>query len=77
MPRTVEQIESELHAINQQRDELTQKGKVLAQELDQARSTESAAQKLAAMGSAERTALAQMLQAGSIPSGEQFGNIGG
>lgn len=77
MPRTVDQIEDELRAINQQRDELAQKARTLAAELEHVKSAESAAQKLAAMGPAERAALAQMLQAGSIPSGEQFGNIGG
>lgn len=76
MPRTVEQIEDELRAVNKQRDELTQQARSLAEELDQLKYAESAARKLASMQPAERAALAQMLQAGSIESGEAFGKIG-
>lgn len=69
---TIEELESELKAINDQRDALSKRAKELAAELDKKRHIEAARARLAAMSGPEREALALVIEAETIPSAESF-----
>lgn len=76
MAQSVAELEQELATTNAQRDALAKKAKALAEALDVARATEQAQAKLAKMSDTERAALAQMLSAQGVASGEKFGTPG-
>lgn len=71
--RTVETIEAELAAVNAERDTLAAKARQLSQELSEAKAHQSVADTIAGMTETERTALAQIVGATSVPSAEAFG----
>ena len=74
---SVAQLETLSAKLAAERAKLSDEHKVVAAALTAKRSAAKAQAKLAAMNPAERDALVQLLQAGSIDSGEQFGQIGG
>lgn len=76
MAQSVTELEQELANTNAQRDALAKKAKALAEILDAARATEQAQAKLANMSDTERAALAQVLSAQGVVSGEKFGTPG-
>lgn len=70
---TIEELESKLAEIEARRDELKTQARAIVRVLDAKRAAAAAAAKLAAMSDVERAALAQLVQAQGIASGESFG----
>lgn len=73
---SVENLEKKLTELNAQRDLLKQQSSLIQKELDNAKAEEMAAQVLAKMSDADRAAMAKVVNAGSIESGEKFGKVG-
>lgn len=69
----IERLESELSAINQQRDALASQAKELAKRIATLQAKQSALDMFSRLSEGEKAELAQVLAAHSIPSAEQFG----
>jgi hypothetical protein len=77
---TVEDLDAQIQALNEERDEYNAKTKVKLLELTERRdhlaALESAKAKLETLSDTEKAALAQVIQAQGIPSSTEFGKIG-
>jgi small-conductance mechanosensitive channel len=72
---SIEDLQAQLNEINVLRDKLAGQAREISAILARKQAEAAAQHKLASMTEVERAALAQIIQAGAIGTGEEFGEL--